>query len=139
MEYGTSGFMDSNRGPESCYQYRTHVYELRTKFSFGGTYRGLYRVLGGPIKGYATQFSPGLISTYACMASLNMCICGYICKYIDIYVLWYRRVRTEGIWICTYIYMYTCICAHLRGYDAYMLYGISAPYLVIWTFEAAHP
>ena len=34
--------------------------ELQTKFRLGGTYRGLYRVWGGPIKGYTTNLVQGL-------------------------------------------------------------------------------
>ena len=35
-------------------------HELQTKFRLGGTYRGLYRVLGGgPIKGYITSLVQG--------------------------------------------------------------------------------
>ena len=33
--------------------------ELWTKFGLGGTYRGLYRVLGGPIKRQTTNFVQG--------------------------------------------------------------------------------
>ena len=34
-------------------------HELRTKFRLGGTYRELYRVWGGPIKGYTTNLVQG--------------------------------------------------------------------------------
>ena len=34
--------------------------ELRTKFRLGGTFRGLYRGLGGPIRGYTTNLVQGL-------------------------------------------------------------------------------
>ena len=34
-------------------------HELRTKFRLGGTYRGLYRVVGGSIKGYITNLVQG--------------------------------------------------------------------------------
>ena len=35
------------------------LYELWAKFRLRGTYRGLYGVLGGPIKGYTINLVPG--------------------------------------------------------------------------------
>ena len=35
------------------------LHELRTKFKLGGTFSGLYRVLGGFIRGYATNLVQG--------------------------------------------------------------------------------
>ena len=50
---------------------QTLAYELRTKFRLGGTYRGLNRVLGGPIKGYAANLVHGsyAATTLACVVS----------------------------------------------------------------------
>ena len=44
---------------EECVLGGPQSYELRTKFR--GTYRGLYRIWGGPTKGYATNLVQGLI------------------------------------------------------------------------------
>ena len=41
------------------------ICELRTRFRLGGTYRGLYRALGGPTKGYITNLVQG-----SCVVSL---------------------------------------------------------------------
>ena len=44
--------------------------ELRRKFRLGGTYRGLYRVWGGPIKGYTTN----LVQDSCPFVCANVCI-----------------------------------------------------------------
>ena len=51
-------------GPRGVPTLRTPLpgpYELRTKFRLGGTYRGLYRVVGGTSEGIDYKSSPGHI------------------------------------------------------------------------------
>ena len=44
--------------------------ERRTKFRFGGTSWGLYRVLGGPIKGYIANLVQGSCGDFVLKAQL---------------------------------------------------------------------
>ena len=61
------------------------IYELRTKFRLGRTYRGLYRVLGGPIKRYTTKLVQG---SYVLLSVLLLYPCtGIIIAVLRIFLL----------------------------------------------------